>query len=104
GADGKQRMLKMLDALKLSLDEDIRNLPWMTDETKKQAKIKLIAIRNKIGYPDVWRDYSKLEIKPGDVMGNFLRANEFESRRPSTKTRKPVDRKEWGMTPPTVNA
>jgi len=76
----------------------------MNDGTKKQAKIKLIAIRNKIGYPDVWRDYSKLEIKPGDLMGNFLRANEFESRRQITKISKPLDRKEWGMTPPMVNA
>ena len=56
GADGKQRMLKMVDALEKSLDQDIRNLPWMTEQTKKQAKIKLDAIRNKIGYPDVWRD------------------------------------------------
>jgi len=104
GADGKQRMLKMVDALEQSLDEDIRNLPWMTDETKKQAKIKLTAIRNKIGYPEVWRDYSKLDIKPGDLLGNFLRANEFESRRDIAKISKPLDRKEWGMTPPTVNA
>jgi putative endopeptidase len=104
GADGKQRMLKMVDALEQSLDEDIHNLPWMTDETKKQAKIKLTAIRNKIGYPDEWRDYSKLDIKPGDLLGNFLRANEFESRRDIAKISKPLDRKEWGMTPPTVNA
>jgi endothelin-converting enzyme/putative endopeptidase len=104
GADGKQRMLKMVDALEQSLDEDIHDLPWMTDETKKQAKIKLTAIRNKIGYPDEWRDYSKLDIKPGDLLGNFLRANEFESRRDIAKISKPLDRKEWGMTPPTVNA
>ena len=104
GADGKQRMLKMVDALEQSLDEDIHNLPWMTEETKKQAKIKLTAIRNKIGYPDEWRDYSKLDIKPGDLLGNFLRANEFESRRDIAKISKPLDRKEWGMTPPTVNA
>jgi endothelin-converting enzyme/putative endopeptidase len=104
GPDGKQRMLKMVDALEKSLDDDIHNLPWMTDETKQQAKIKLVAIRNKIGYPDVWRDYTKLTIKPGDLMGNFLRANEFESRREIAKIGKPLDRKEWGMTPPTVNA
>lgn len=104
GAEGKQRMLKMVDALEKSLDEDIRTLPWMTEETKKQAKIKLEAIRNKIGYPDVWRDYSKLTIERGDLMGNFLRANEFESRRIIAKIGKPLDRKEWGMTPPTVNA
>jgi putative endopeptidase len=104
GADGKQRMLKMVDALEKSLDQDIRTLPWMTEETKKQAKIKLDAIRNKIGYPDVWRDYTKLTIERGDLMGNFLRANEFESRRIIAKIGKPLDRKEWGMTPPTVNA
>ncbi len=104
GADGKQRMLKMVDALEKSLDQDIRNLPWMTEETKKQAKVKLDAIRNKIGYPDVWRDYSSLKILRGDLLGNFLRANEFEARRQIAKIGKPVDRKEWQMTPPTVNA
>ena len=104
GAEGKQRMLKMVDALEKALDQDIRSLPWMTEDTKKQAKVKLDAIRNKIGYPDVWRDYSKLTIVPGDLMGNFLRANEFESRRQIVKISKPLDRKEWGMTPPTVNA
>jgi putative endopeptidase len=65
GPEGKARMLKMVDALEKSLDQDIATLPWMTEETKKQAKIKLQAIRNKIGYPDVWRDYSKLTIKQG---------------------------------------
>src|SRR5207249_9603952 len=100
GAEGKQRMLKMVDALEKALDQDIRSLPWMTDDTKKQAKVKLDAIRNKIGYPDVWRDYSKLTIVPGDLMGNFLRANEFESRRQIAKISKPLDRKEWQMTPP----
>jgi predicted metalloendopeptidase len=104
GADGKQRMLKMVDALEKSLDQDIRNLPWMTEDTKKQAKVKLDAIRNKIGYPDVWRDYSSLTITRGDSVGNLLRANEFEARRQIAKIGKPVDRQEWGMTPPTVNA
>jgi putative endopeptidase len=104
GADGKQRMLKMVDALEKALDQDIRSLPWMTADTKKQAKVKLDAIRNKIGYPDVWRDYSRLTVVPGDLMGNFLRANEFESRRQIAKISKPLDRLEWGMTPPTVNA
>jgi putative endopeptidase len=104
GAESKQRMLRMVDALEKSLDEDIRTLPWMSEETKKQAKVKLDAIRNKIGYPDVWRDYSQLQIKRGDLMGNFLRANEFEARRQIAKIGKPLDRKEWNMTPPTVNA
>ena len=104
GAEGKQRMLKMLDALEKSLSEDIQNLPWMSDETKKQAHIKLAAIRNKIGYPDVWRDYSSLAIVRGDLVGNFLRANEFESKRQIRKIGQPLDRNEWGMTPPTVNA
>ena len=104
GADGKQRMLKMVDALETSLDQDIRSLPWMTQETKKQAEVKLEAIRNKIGYPDVWRDYSSLKIVRDDVLGNFLRANEFEARRQIAKIGQPVDRNEWQMTPPTVNA
>jgi putative endopeptidase len=104
GAEGKQRMLTMVDALEKALDQDIAGLPWMTDTTKQQAKVKLQAIRNKIGYPDVWRDYSKLQVKPGDLMGNFLRANEFEERRQIAKISKPVDKKEWQMTPPTVNA
>ena len=104
GTAGKQRMLTMVDALENALDQDISTLPWMTEDTKKQAKIKLQAIRNKIGYPDVWRDYSKLQVEQGDLMGNFLRANEFESRRQIAKISKPRDRKEWDMTPPTVNA
>ena len=104
GADGKQRMLKMVDALEKSLDEDIQNLSWMSDETKKQAKVKLQAIRNKIGYPDAWRDYSPVAIKPNDLLGNVERADEFEAKREIAKIDKPLDRKEWGMTPPTVNA
>lgn len=104
GAEGKARMLKMVDALEQSLDQDIKELPWMTDETKKQAKVKLDAIRNKIGYPEQWRDYTSLKIERGDLIGNFLRGNEFEAKRQIAKIGKPLDRKEWGMTPPTVNA
>lgn len=102
--ESKARMLKMVDALEKSLGEDIQNLSWMSAETKKQAAIKLAAIHNKIGYPDVWRDYSSVVIKPGDLLGNVERANEFESKRDIAKIDKPLDRKEWGMTPPTVNA
>jgi putative endopeptidase len=104
GPDGKQRMLKMVDALDKSLAEDIHNLSWMSDETKKQAKVKLDAIRNMIGYPDVYRDYSSVVIKRDDLLGNVARGNAFESKRDIAKIDKPLDRKEWGMTPPTVNA
>jgi len=104
GPEGKRRMLTMVDALEKSLADDIQNLSWMSEETKKQAKVKLDAIRNKIGYPDVYRDYSSVVIKPDDLIGNIARANAFESARDIAKIDKPLDRKEWGMTPPTVNA
>jgi putative endopeptidase len=104
GAEGKQRMLKMVAALEASLSSDIQGLSWMSDETKKQAQVKLEAIRNKIGYPDKYRDYSSIVIKPDDLMGNIDQANTFESKREIAKIDKPLDRKEWGMTPPTVNA
>jgi putative endopeptidase len=104
GAEGKQRMLKMVGALETALDQDIQGLDWMSADTKKEAKVKLQAIANKIGYPEVWRDYSTLTVVRGDLLGNFVRANEFESKRDINKIGKPLDRKEWGMTPPTVNA
>jgi len=104
GPEGKQRMLKMVDALEKSLAEDIHELSWMSDDTKKQAKFKLDAIRNKIGYPDVYRDYRSVVIKADDLLGNIARADEFEAKRQIAKIDKPLDRKEWGMTPPTVNA
>lgn len=104
GVEGKQRMLKMVNALERSLHQDIAELPWMTDETKKQAEIKLAAIRNKIGYPDKWRDYSSIKITRDDFLGNYIRASQFEAHREANKIGKPLDRTEWGMTPPTVNA
>jgi putative endopeptidase len=104
GREGKRRMLQMVDALEKALNQDITTLPWMTEETKKQALVKLAAIRNKIGYPDHWRDYSKLTIARGDLLGNVFRSSEFESHRQLQKIGKPVDKLEWGMTPPTVNA
>ncbi|HWX54384.1 MAG TPA: M13 family metallopeptidase [Verrucomicrobiae bacterium] len=104
GTDGKQRMLKMVDALESALNHDISELPWMTAATKKEALIKLQAIRNKIGYPDKFRDYSNLTIVRGDLLANLSHAIEFESNRQLQKIGKPVDRAEWGMTPPTVNA
>src|SRR5262249_61273085 len=104
GAEGKARMLRMVDTLEKALNRDISDLPWMTPDTKKQALIKLAAIRNKIGYPDKWRDYSKLNISRGELLGNLARANEFESNRQLQKIGKPVDKLEWGMTPATVTA
>jgi endothelin-converting enzyme/putative endopeptidase len=104
GAAGKERTLKMVHALETALGEDIEKLPWMTAATKKEAMVKLQAITNKIGYPDQWRDYSSVEIKRDDAIGNGFRADQFEFQRQLDKIGKPVDRLEWGMTPPTVNA
>jgi len=104
GEEGKARTLKMVDALEKALGQDLEQLPWMTAETKKQALIKLHAIANKIGYPDHWRDYSSVVIRRDDLVGDTMRAEAFEFQRQLNKIGKPVDRQEWGMTPPTVNA
>lgn len=104
GKQGKARMLQMVNALESALGEDIKELDWMTPDTKKQAEVKLKAITNKIGYPDKWRDYSTVKIVRGDLLGNADRARAFEVHRNWNKIGKPLDKKEWGMTPPTVNA
>ncbi len=104
GADGKARTLEMVKKIEIAMGQDLKQLTWMTPATTKKAEEKLAAITNKIGYPDKWRDYSALEIKAGDAMGNSLRANEFEVNRQLQKIGKPVDRLEWQMTPPTINA
>ena len=104
GAEGKARTLQMVKDIEASMAQDIKNLSWMTDTTKQKALEKLHTVANKIGYPDKWRDYSKYEVVRGDAMGNFIRGAEFESHRQVAKIGKPVDRGEWGMTPPTVNA
>jgi endothelin-converting enzyme/putative endopeptidase len=82
----------------------VQQLSWMSDTTKKQAVDKLHNIRNKVGYPDKWRDYSSIALKPDDFFGNSTRATQFEAHRQLNKVGKPVDRGEWGMSPPTVNA
>ncbi|MEI9981358.1 MAG: M13 family metallopeptidase [Edaphobacter sp.] len=102
--DAKANMDKLVAALEKALGEDIQQLPWMSDETKVQAKAKLDAIRNKIGYPEKWRDYSALTVKRDDPLGNMERSVEFERHRNLSRLGKPVDEKEWTMTPPTVNA
>jgi putative endopeptidase len=104
GAEGKERTLRMVNALERALERDITELPWMTEPTKRQAMIKLHKITNKIGYPDKWRDYSTLQIIRGDALGNSFRSNEFESKRQLDKIGKPADAGEWLYTPPTVNA
>jgi endothelin-converting enzyme/putative endopeptidase len=104
GAEGKARTLKMVEALERALGEDLRQVTWMTPATKQKALDKLQAISNKIGYPDKWRDYSSVKIVPDDAIGNNERATEFEFKRQIDKIGKPVDRNEWQMTPPTVNA
>lgn len=100
----KQEALKMVKEIETAMAQDIDSLSWMSASTKPRALEKLHAVANKIGYPDRWRDYSKLEIVRGDEMGNVLRARGFEFNRQLAKIGKPVDRGEWGMTPPTVNA
>src|SRR6185437_8738032 len=103
-AQDKASAKKLVAAMEKALNEDIETLPWMTAATKKQAEIKLAAFREKIGYPDKWRDYSKLEVKRDDLIENIHRVDAFESARDLHKIGKPVDEKEWDMTPATVNA
>ncbi len=100
----KQEALKMVKEIQAAMEQDINALSWMSPATKQQALTKLHGMANKIGYPDKWRDYSKLEIVRGDELGNFDRARRFEFNRQLAKIGKPVDRGEWDMTPPTVNA
>jgi len=103
-ADTKAKTQLMTEQIETAMQHEIENLDWMSPATKTEALRKLHAIRNKIGYPDHWRDYTALEVKPGDYFGNVLRAHLFEGAREWNKLGKPVDRDEWGMTPPTVNA
>jgi len=100
----KDDTLAMIRAIEAAYADDVANLDWMTSETKAKALAKLQAITNKVGYPDKWRDYSALEIVRGDTLGNALRAEGFEFRRRLAKIGKPVDRSEWSIPPPTVNA
>jgi len=102
--EAKQAALKMVKEIEGSMQSEIEALPWMGAATRQQALTKLHSIANKIGYPDRWRDYSALQITRGDEMGNSERASWFEFRRQLGKIGRPVDRTEWGMTPPTVNA
>ncbi|HSP13354.1 MAG TPA: M13 family metallopeptidase [Thermoanaerobaculia bacterium] len=103
-ADTKARTVDMTQRIEKAMENEIKGLDWMTEATKQRALEKLHAIANKIGYPERWRDYSSVNVKPDDFFGNVTRATVFESHRELAKIGKPVDRGEWGMTPPTVNA
>jgi len=103
-AQAKERMLKLVNNLKISLGERIAALPWMSPETKTKAQEKLNAFIVKIGYPDTWKDYSSLEIKDDSYYANICRANAFEYNFNLAKLGKPVNKMEWQMTPQTVNA
>jgi len=102
--ESKAKAEQLVKNLIAAFDVRLQRLDWMAPQTKAAAREKLAAFTYKIGYPDKWRDYSKLEIRPGDAYGNFVRATRFEYQRNLDKIGKPVDRGEWGMTPQTVNA
>jgi endothelin-converting enzyme/putative endopeptidase len=103
-ADTKARTVAMTKEIEAAMQSEIESLPWMSAATKQQALLKLHGIANKIGYPDKWRDFSSVDIKPNDFLGDMERAVAFESHRDLMKIGKPVDRSEWQMSPPTVNA
>jgi len=100
----KQDTVRMTELIEKAMAGEINGLDWMSPETKKAALIKLNGIRNKVGYPDKWRDYSSVRIKANDFFGNYQNAAGFEAHRDLNKIGMPVDKNEWGMTPPTVNA
>ena len=102
--ESKARVLKIVKGIEAALEQDVDTLQWMTPETKAQAKAKLHMILDKIGYPDRWRDYSSLEITPDSLLENVHRGTAFEFNRQLQKIGKPVDRYEWQMTPPTIDA
>ena len=100
----KAKSLHMTRQVEEAMAKDIDSLAWMSPDTKKRAREKLDAIVNKIGYPDTWRDYSAFDVRANDFAGNVVRGRLFENRRQLDKIGKPLDRSEWLMTPPTVNA
>ena len=103
-AELKIKTLHMTRQIEQAMEVDLNQLTWMSAQTKQNALAKLHTIVNKIGYPDKWRDYSAVVVKRNDFIGNVQRGNLFESRRDIAKIGKPLDRGEWSMTPPTVNA
>ena len=104
GGPAKAKALALVGEIEKSMRQDIETATWMSEATRQQAYAKLAAVSNKIGYPEKWRDYSSVVIKPDDYLGDEERAATFEIRRNLNKIGKPVDKSEWRMTPPTVNA
>jgi putative endopeptidase len=104
GDAGKQRTQQMVQEIEKALAADIQSIDWMTPKTKEQALVKLHAITNKIGNKQKWLDYTSVRIAPGDAYGNSARASEFEMARQLAKIGKPVDKEDWDMSQPTVNA
>jgi putative endopeptidase len=104
GEASRKRMDELVAALMRALGRDIRELDWMSEPTKKEALAKLARIVPKIGYPRHWRDYGALQVARGDALGNWERGEAFELHRQLAKIGKPVDKDEWPITPPTVNA
>ncbi len=102
--DSNRRMEEMIADLREVFTEKLKNLTWMSQETREKALLKFSRFRAKVGYPSKFVDYSSVEIKPDDLFGNVLRSNAFEFRRQISRVNKPVDRELWDMTPPTVNA
>ena len=102
--DSKAKMVTLVENLRAAYADRVKQLPWMSEATKKAALEKLATFRPKIGYPDKWRDYSDLEIRAGDAYGNSIRAMVYDWNRDVNRLGKPTDRDEWGMTPQTVNA
>ncbi len=100
----KQKTQQLVAVIEQQMETDIKSLTWMSDATKQNALAKLHTVTNKIGYPDRWRDYSSVDIVPTQFVGDVRRCREFESHRNISKIGRPVDRSEFGMTPPTVNA
>ena len=102
--EAKKRMMELLNNLQAAYADRIQHLDWMGDATKKKALVKLNAIMKKIGYPDKWKDYGSLTIVSNDYIKNIINSSQWEYNYELNKLGKPVDRAEWGMTPPTVNA
>ena len=102
--DAKARALEMVHNLEAVFQERLTSLPWMSDSTRQQAVVKLHAYAEKIGYPEKWRDYSTLHIRPGSFLNNVTAVREYERQRDLNMIGKPLDRTQWGMTPSTVNA